>query len=245
MEWSADGIIIGTRKHGETSLIVELMTRERGRHLGLVRGGRSRKMQPFLQPGNSVSVVWRARLDEHLGTYSVEPLALNAARFMDSASAINAIQLIGSHLRLLAERDPHPGLFDATEVMVDHLTDTSIIGPLMVRLELKLLDELGFGLDLTQCAGSGRRDDLAYVSPKSGCAVNRETGAAWADKLLPLPRFLTATSERTCSADELAAAMGMTGYFLNRDVWAARGIEPPASRDSFLRALQKALVTVS
>ncbi|MCR9120837.1 MAG: DNA repair protein RecO [Phyllobacteriaceae bacterium] len=241
MEWRDDGIIIGTRRHGETSLIVELMTRGHGRHLGLVRGGRSRKSQPVLQPGNRVEAVWRARLDEHLGTFAIEPVALHAARLMESACAIAGIQLLGAHLRLLPERDPHGALYEATCVLADHLTEPALAGPLMVRFELRLLEELGFGLTLDRCAGSGATHDLAYVSPKSGQAVNRETGAPWAAKMLPLPSFLTAREGRQCPPGDLDDAFRMTGYFLDRDIWTARGIDPPESRNGFIRAARKAL----
>ncbi|MEL6818286.1 MAG: DNA repair protein RecO [Pseudomonadota bacterium] len=241
MEWSGEGFIIGTRKHGETSLIVELMTRERGRHLGLVRGGRSRKQQPVLQPGNRVEVNWRARLDEHLGTYTAELLESHAARLMETAHGLNGIQLIGGHLRLLPERDPHPALFDALTVLLEHINTPMLSGPLMVRFELQLLEELGFGLNLRECAGSGRTDELVYVSPKSGQAVNRETGAPWADKMLALPSFLTAREGRQCDAQDLGDAFKLTGYFLQRDVWGARGVEVPATRDVFIRGVAKAL----
>lgn len=240
MEWTAQGIIIGTHKHGETSLIVEMMTRERGRHLGLVRGGRSRKMQPLLQPGNRIEATWRARLDEHLGTYTVEPIELNAARLMESACAIAGIQLLGSHLRLLPERDPHIALYDAMEVVMENLYEGEIAGPLMVRFELRLLEELGFGLNLQECAGSGVRDNLIYVSPKSGQAVSAEAGKPWADKMLPLPAFLTKTSERECTADELSDAFLMLSHFYARDIYQPRGVEPPESRSRFLQAAQKA-----
>ncbi|MEM8540351.1 MAG: DNA repair protein RecO [Pseudomonadota bacterium] len=241
MEWRDQGIIIGTRKHGETSLIVELMTAEHGRHLGLVRGGRSRKMQPVLQPGNRVEAVWRARIDEHLGTYAIEPLQMTAARLMESAVGVNGIQLLGSHLRLLPERDPHQELYAALDVLISHLSEPQIVGPLMVKFELRLLDELGFGLNLENCAGNGTRENLIYVSPKSGQAVSAAAGEPWSDKMLPLPRFLTLTADRNCSADDLSDAFFMLSHFYNRDVYHPRGIEQPESRMGFLNAALKAM----
>lgn len=241
MEWREQGIIIGTRKHGETSLIVELMTAEHGRHLGLVRGGRSRKMQPVLQPGNRVDAVWRARIDEHLGTYAIEPLEMTAARLMESAVGVNGIQLLGSHLRLLPERDPHRELYAALDVLIGHLSEPQIAGPLMVKFELRLLEELGFGLNLTNCAGTGTRENLIYISPKSGQAVSAQAGEPWADKMLPLPRFLTLTAERNCTADDLADAFYMLSHFYNRDVYHPRGSQQPQSRVGFLNAALKAM----
>src|SRR5690606_20742292 len=143
---------------GETSVILEVMTRAHGRHLGMVRGGRSRRMQPLLQPGNRVDLVWRARLDEHMGLYQVEPVELHAARLFDSACAVFGLQTIAAHLRLLPERDPHETLFETLALLLEHLDEPASAGELVVRFELLVLDELGFGLDLSQCAATGRRD---------------------------------------------------------------------------------------
>jgi DNA repair protein RecO (recombination protein O) len=161
MEWRDEGIILGTRRHGETSAILEVMTGAHGRHLGLVRGGRGRRMQPLLQPGNRVELHWRARLDEHLGLYQVEPLELNAARLFDSAVAVFGLQTLAAHLRLLPERDPHRTLYETLGLVIGHLEDPVSAAELLIRFELLVLDELGFGLDLSQCAATGSRDDLA------------------------------------------------------------------------------------
>src|SRR5690606_28987549 len=148
MEWRDEGIILGTRRHGETSVILEVMTPAHGRHLGLVRGGRSRRQQPLLQPGNRVELVWRARLDEHLGTFQAEAVELNAARLLDSAHAVFGLQTLAAHLRLLPERDMHAGLYEALVLLIRHLDDAALAGELVARFELMILEELGFGLDL-------------------------------------------------------------------------------------------------
>ncbi|MEO3998638.1 DNA repair protein RecO [Mesorhizobium sp. CAU 1732] len=239
MEWRDEGIILGTRKHGETSVILEVMTRAHGRHLGLVRGGRSRRMQPVLQPGNRVDLIWRARLDEHLGMYQVEALELRAARLFDSACAVYGLQTIASHLRLLPERDPHETLFETLDLLIRHLEDASSAAELVVRFELLILDELGFGLDLSQCAATGRREDLIYVSPKSGRAVSREAGAPWADKMLALPAFLKHGSGIRGDPAAMEDAFRLTAYFFTRHVYEPRGMEPPEARAGFLAALRK------
>lgn len=141
------------------------MTAEHGRHLGLVHGGRSRRMQPVLQPGNRVRVTWRARLDEGLGAFAVEPLASEVSRMIGSGLALYGLGALGALLRLLPERDPHPALYEAAGILVEHLDDPAIAPPLMVRFELAVLTELGFGLDLSACAATGGNDRLAYVSP--------------------------------------------------------------------------------
>ncbi|WP_421723458.1 DNA repair protein RecO [Bauldia sp.] len=229
MQWTDDGIIIGTRRYGETSLIVEVMTAAHGRHLGLVRGGRSRRHKPVLQPGNSVIATWRARLDAHLGTFTIEPTAQRAARLMDSPAGLYAIQVLGGLTRLLPERDPHPQIHDVLAAIIDWLDDPLAGGALVVRFELRMLEELGFGLDLDQCAATGTTDDLAYVSPKSGRAVSRSAAEPWRDKMLPLPAFLLAPGEAP-PADDLIAAFRLTEFFLARHVYEPRGLTPPDER---------------
>ena len=235
MQWTDDGLVLGLRRHGETSVILELMTAEHGRHLGLVHGGRSRRMQPMLQPGNTLRAIWRARLDESLGSYSVEPGQLVAARLMGSALALYGIGHVGALLRLLPERDPHAGLYDAAQVLVAHLDDPAIAPALMVRFEMALLVELGFGLDLSACAATGRKDGLAYVSPKTGRAVSAEAGAPYRDRLLALPAFVH-DRRRVSAPDAEAIRQGfaLTGFFLTQHIWAPRAIMPPEERARFV-----------
>ncbi|EPE99111.1 DNA repair protein RecO [Rhizobium grahamii] len=245
MQWHDRAIILGVKRHGENSVIAEVMTRERGRHLGMVRSGRSRAMQPVLQPGNEVEVTWRARLDEHLGEFRVEPLTLRAARLMETATAVYGVQAMGALLRLLPERDPHPHLFEALEVILDNLHNPADAGELFVRFELAVLNDLGFGLDLTECAATGVRSDLLYVSPKSGRAVSRAAGAPWADKMLLLPPFLNSEQNRAADIDSLNAAFRLTAFFLHRHVYEPRGVEAAAAREGFVQATLKALKAAS
>ncbi|MFL4990986.1 MAG: DNA repair protein RecO, partial [Microvirga sp.] len=155
MQWTDEGVVLGVRKHGETSVILELMTRGHGRHLGLVHGGRSKTLQPVLQPGNTVHVTWRARLDEHLGAYQVEGLDLRAARLMGSSMALYGLATLAHLLRYFPERDPHFPLYETLTVLVDHLDDADLAPALFVRFELAMLTELGFGLALSSCAATG------------------------------------------------------------------------------------------
>ena len=239
MQWIDEGIILGTRRHGETSLIVELMTPGHGRHLGLVRGGRSRKQQPLLQPGNSVTATWRARLDEHLGHYTMEATEQRAARLIEGPAGLYAIQALAALLRLLPERDPHPHLYEALAGVVDHLDDPFIAGAMVVRFELQLLDDLGFGLDLDQCAATGTNDNLAYVSPRTGRAVSLAAGEPYRDKLLPLPAFLHEAGSVSPGATDLAEAFRLTGYFLARHVYEPRNLEPAGARESLMALIAR------
>jgi DNA repair protein RecO (recombination protein O) len=241
MEWRDEGIVIGLRRHGEASAIVEAVTREHGRHMGLVRGGRSSRLSAALQPGNSLGLVWRARLDEHLGAYRVEPLKLRAGRLLPSALALAGLSYLGALLRLLPERDPHAGLFEALETVVDRLDDPALAPALVARFEAQVLSESGYALDLTECTATGAREDLVYVSPKSGRAVSASAGAPWRDKLLPLPAFLRPGAEAPApDAAAVADAFRLTGFFLLRDLFAPRGQPLPDSRRAFLAAAAKA-----
>lgn len=238
MDWHDEGLVIGVRRHGESSVIAELMTRAHGRHMGLVRSGRSRAMQPVLQPGNHVDAHWRARIEEHLGQYVLEPSRLRTAELMASPLALHGVGHVSALLRLLPEREPHANLYDMASLIMDHLQEREIVPALVVRFELAILVELGFGLDLSECAATGARQDLIYVSPKSGRAVSRAVGAPYAERLLPLPDFLT--DERISmqvAREAVCDAFRMTGYFLERDIFLARGLAMPESRSAFIASL--------
>lgn len=236
MQWTAEGLIIGVRRHGETSVILEAMVFDRGRHLGLVRGGRSRKLAATLQPGNSVQLSWRARLDEHLGTYAVELIQARAAGLMTSRLRLYAAQVLFDHLRLLPERDPHDHLL-ALALSALALEDPGELGEALARFELTLLEELGFGLDLASCALTGSTSGLTHVSPKSGRAVSRAAAEPYLPRLLALPPFLAGESVALPGPADLAAAFALTGHFLHMHVWDVRGLPPPATRDAMIGLL--------
>ena len=242
MQWTDEGIVLGVRRHGEANAILELMTREHGRHLGLVRGGAGSRLRPVLQPGNRVNAVWRARLDEHLGNYTVEGIDLRAASFLGTAHAVYGVTHLGALCRLLPERDPHPLVNAALADLLGQITDARRVGPELVRFELNLLGELGFGLDLESCAATGSTAELAYVSPKSGRAVSLKAGAPWRDKLLRLPEFLR-DSDSEPSAGDLADGFAVTGFFLLRYVFEPRGLMLPDAREGLVSALVKAFET--
>ncbi len=236
MEWTDIGIVLGARRHGETSAVVELMTREHGRHLGLVRGGAGARRKPVLQVGNLVSATWRARLDEHLGYYVVEGLDLRAASYLSSAHALYGLNHLAALCRLLPERDPHQPVFDLLEHTIAQLAAPLSAAALVAHFELQLLAELGFGLDLDSCAATGTTAELVYVSPKSGRAVSREAGEPWRDKLLALPAFLSSDMPGVPSPAELRDGFALTGFFLTRHVYEPRGEALPEARHHFIAA---------
>lgn len=240
MEWSDDGTIIGVRHYGENAVILEVLTRLHGRHLGLVRGGRSARVQPVLQPGNAVSLTWRARLDEHLGEYKVELITSHAARLMAAPVALYGLAVISALLRLLPERDPHPALHEGLAVLIEHLDELTLAPALVVRFELAMLAELGFGLDLARCAVTGSPDDLTHVSPKSGKAVGRKVAEPYQDRLLALPRFLSeGQGARQPSAADITAGFALTGFFLRRYVLEPRGLLEPPERARLLELVAR------
>jgi len=244
MQWTDDGIVLGVKRHGETSGILELMTRAHGRHLGLVRGAFASRLKPVLQAGNSVSAAWRARLDEHLGNYAVEAQHLRAAHYFAVPHAIYGVSHLAALMRLLPERDPHPAVYSALETILDRLDDAQASAPMVVRFELQLLAELGFGLDLAQCASTGTTADLVHVSPKSGRAVSRAAGEPWADKLLPLPAFLR-EPDSVAPAKDVANGFALTGFFLQRHVLEPRGLSLSDERAHYIGALTRALPSVA
>ena len=235
MQWTDEGIVLGSKRHGEANAILELMTRAHGRHLGLVRGGAGSRLRPVLQPGNRISSTWRARLDEHLGHYAVEGLDARAASFLSVPHALYGMTHLGALCRLLPERDPHPQIHAALEGVLDALLDPRRAGASVVRFELLLLAELGFGLDLATCAASGAEDDLVYVSPKSGRAVSRQAGEPWKHRLLALPAFLREALDP--SPQDIADGFALTGFFLARHALEPRGLSFADARASFIAAL--------
>jgi DNA repair protein RecO (recombination protein O) len=239
MQWTDEGIVLGVRRHGEANAIVDLMTRAHGRHLGLVRGGAGSRMRPVLQAGNTVNAVWRARLDEHLGSYTIEGMRLRAATFFAASHAVYGVTHLAGLARLLPERDPHPAIHAALDEILDSLGDAGVAAPLVVRFEVKLLSELGFGLDLDICASTGARNDLTYVSPKSGRAVSRAAGEPWADRMLRLPAFIGDPAIRPSGSD-LADGFALTGFFLARHVFEPRGLALSAERAHFIAAIGRA-----
>ncbi|MFZ3034249.1 MAG: DNA repair protein RecO [Parvibaculum sp.] len=236
MDWHDEGVVLSSRSHGESSAIVELLTREHGRHLGLVRGGAGRRQKSVLQAGNAVSAYWRARLNEHLGAYTVELLKPRAGLLMDDAFALTGLSAACAVAGILPEREAHPALFEGFSFLLDTMEDVDIWPAIFVRWELGLLQDLGFGLELGQCAATGARDDLAYVSPRSGGAVSREAGAPYADRLFRLPPFLVSSQAGVDHADDIAEGLRITGHFLERHFYAPLGKHLPDAR---IRLMQR------
>jgi len=237
MQWTDEGIVLSVKSHGETAAVVDLWTRAHGRHLGLVHGGRSRRLRPILQPGNHVDATWKARLADQLGHMSIEMRRAFAAETLDDAAALMALSTITTLTRLLPERDPHPNLYEITLFVLGFLNDATVWPALLVRWELALLEELGFGLDLSQCAATGSNDRLIYVSPKSGRAISASAGEPYRDKLLALPQFLTKQRYGPVTSTDVHLGFALTGHFLEKHVLLPRGETLPQTRARLLAHL--------
>jgi DNA repair protein RecO (recombination protein O) len=238
MHWSDEGVILTARPHGEAGAVLELFTRRHGRHLGFVHGGRSRKLRPILQTGNHVDAEWKARLADQLGHFSVGLRKAFAALAMDEPAALAALTSMAALMRLLPERDPHPNLFEVTLFVLGFLEDAQVWPALVARWELALLEELGFGLDLSRCAATGTTTELAYVSPKSGRAVSAAAGEPFKERLLTLPRFLLGAPAGGVTPEDLRAAFRLTGFFLDARVLRPREETLPEARLRLLAYLK-------
>ncbi|MBL4852782.1 MAG: DNA repair protein RecO [Robiginitomaculum sp.] len=236
MKWQADGYILSVRPHGETSAIVNVLTKDQGRHAGLVRGGRSRRLRPVLQPGNQVNVAWNARLSEHLGTFTVEALDARAAVLMEdrlSLAALNAVCALS--MQALPEREPHPKLYDVFEILLAQLHDKDVWPAIYVRFEIGLLQALGYGLDLSACAATGAEDNLTHVSPRSGRAVCAGAAEPYLDKLLPLPPFLQGKNQ--VGGDDIMDGLALSEYFLKTRVFYSQNKDIPEARARMVEML--------
>lgn len=238
MEWSDCGIILNVRPHGETSAIVDVLTPEQGRHAGLVRGGRSRNLRPVLQPGNEVSLTWRARLADHLGQFTLEPDQLHAGLIMEDRLALAGLTAACAlALNALPEREAHPAVYEGFRVFLHALADRDIWPALYVRWEAGLLSDLGYGLDVSQCAVTGQLDELTHVSPRTGRAVCREEAEPYAAKLLALPSFMT--GQGVIEAGDILTGLALTGYFLERRVLWPVDRPLPEARQRLIAELEK------
>jgi DNA repair protein RecO (recombination protein O) len=215
MEWRDEGVLLSMRPHGESSAIIEVFTKGHGRHAGVVRGGASRRMAPVLQPGAQLEVTWRARLDDHIGTFTVEPQRSRAGVLSDRL-ALAGLTAICALVRVaLPERQPHSDLWAETVTLLDGLDGPGWTSAYL-RWEIRLLEEVGFGLDLDSCAVTGATEGLIYVSPRTGRAVSARGAGEWADRLLPLPPGLTGLAPLSPAA--LRQGLVLTTHFLDREL---------------------------
>ncbi len=239
MEWRDQGILLSARRHGETSAIIEVFTPSQGRHVGVVRGGTSRKIAPILQPGAQLDLSWRARLEDHIGAFTVEPVRSRAAIAMGDRMALAGLNTVTALLSFcLPEREAHMPLYQRTEALLDLLGQHEVWPLAYLQWEMRLLEEMGYGLDLTVCAVTGATEGLVFVSPKTGRAVSREGAGEWAGRMLPLPPVLRGEGEG--SDAEISQGFVTTGYFLTAHLAHDLGGKPlPEARARFVAAFSR------
>ena len=240
MEFEDEAYVLSARAHGENGAIVDLLTAGHGRYAGHVAGGASRRMRPFLQAGSRVLVKWRARTAEHLGSVQLEPVGEGASGLFDDPLALAGLSAAAAVAAgALPEREPHPGAFDAFAALAGAFHHPEVWPAVFVRFEAGLLQELGFGLDLSRCAATGALDDLVYVSPRTGRAVSRAAGEPYRDRLLRLPPFLCAAQNRLQPGD-VGDGLELTGRFLESFVFAPLNRPLPPARVWLIDKLREA-----
>ena len=239
IEWRDEAALLAVRPFGETSVIIEVFSQSHGLHAGVVRGGTSRKLSGVLQPGAQVMVTWKARLDSHLGSFTVEPLRSRSANAMQDRISLAGLNAVCALLvMVLPEREDHPALYTRTVALLDLLGQGEVWPLAYLRWEQALLEEMGFGLDLTRCAVTGTDTALAFISPKTGRAVSRDGAGDWADRLLPLPPVLRGAGE--AGNPEIAQALAVTGYFIEHRLIRSLGDRAvPAARQRLVEAIAR------
>ena len=239
IEWRDQGAVLAARPFGETSANLDVFTEEHGRVAGVVRGGASKKVAATLQPGSQITVAWKARLESHLGSFTIEPIRGRSVAAMSDRLALAGLNAVCALLVMtLPEREPHTAFYDRTMQLLDLLGQNDVWSLAYLRWEQALLEEMGFGMDLSACAVRGVNEDLAFVSPKSGKAVSREAAGEWADRLLPLPPVLAGKGD--ADEAEIVRALGTTGYFIENRLLRSLGDKPPpASRQRLLDAIAR------
>lgn len=239
IEWRDEGALLKVRKHGETSVIIDVFTATHGRATGVVRGGTSRKIAPILQPGAQLDVTWKARLEEHLGAFTVEPIRSRTAVAMSDRVALAGLNAVTALLAFsLPEREEHPSLYAKSIQLLDLLGQGDVWPLAYLQWEMALLNGLGFGLDLATCAVTGTTSDLSYVSPKSGRAVALTAAGEWADRMLPLAPVMI--GEGDADMADIITALSTTGYFLENHLAPSLGDRPiPEARNRLIDQFRK------
>ncbi|UTW56671.1 DNA repair protein RecO [Kordiimonas sp. SCSIO 12610] len=243
MDWQDEGIVLSASKLGESDAVLEVLTPNYGRHRGFVKGGSGKRGRANLQAGNKLALTWRSRIEGNLGRFTVELVHSPLGSLMGDGFRLSALSAIVSVISAsLPEREPHSGVYEVLEILIKLLEDSDdpqYLASGLARLELGILSELGYGLDLSKCAATGSPDDLVYVSPKTGRAVSREAGKPYHDKLLPLPEFMLASQAPVDGNEDVINGLTLTGFFMERHVWGQAKNGQPAARERFLSTVRR------
>jgi len=237
MEWQDNGIVLSLKNYGERSGLLEVLTSSHGRHLGIVRDIRSQFRKGALQPGNTLQLNWRARISEHLGSFTFDVVESRAAKIMNNKLALVGLQTLVAYTKMLPERDSVGNLYKALCIVLDAMSNNDDWLELLIKWEMGFLAELGFGIDISKCVVTSSVDDLMYVSPKSRKAVSKDIGEPYKHKLLKLPSFLI-DNKKSKKTDVINGFL-LTGFFLNKDVYEPLGLKMPNSRDRILKIINE------
>lgn len=243
MKWQDQAIILHSRPYGETSVILDVLTKNYGLYSGLMKGGASKTKKSLLQFGNLVQLKWSARLEEQLGNFSLEVISYYSVNLMCHETLLYAFSILRFHLGLLSERVKHKLLYDLVIILLNYdFKDDDVkayffISELVLRFEFVYLSEVGFGIDTNSCAATGVSEDLCYVSPRSAQAVCRSAGKGWQHKLLPLPSFLLSSDHRLDKVEDILASLKLLTYFLNKNIWQNKNMKAPAERNYFFDSI--------
>ncbi|WND01983.1 DNA repair protein RecO [Temperatibacter marinus] len=242
MDWIDEGIVLNVSKHGENDALLECMTSAHGRHRGFVKSGMSKRQKAILQPGNLLKLSWRSRIEENLGHFRVDPIHSPLGGILSNRATLNCLSAIVSvYGSTLPERETHPELYLALQAYINLLEEEghglAILGAGIVKLEAGILSALGYGLNLEECAATGVKDDLIYVSPKSAQAVSKAAGDPYKAKMLPLPTFLLENPANPITHKETLNGLTLTGYFLDRYIWAVYKKGQPSARERVIHQL--------
>ena len=241
MEWQDNGIVLSLKNYGERSGLLEVLTLEHGRHLGIVRDIRSQYRKGSLQAGNTLQLNWRARISEHLGSFTFDVVESRAAKIMNNKLALVGLQTLVAYTNILPERESVGSLYKALSIVLDSMSSNNDWLELLIKWEMGFLAELGFGIDISKCVVSLETDNLIYVSPKSGKAVSKQIGNPYKDKLLKLPSFLI--DNKKPSKIDVINGFLLTGFFLNKDVYEPLGLKMPNSRDRIVTMVRDSHLT--
>ena len=242
MQLRAEAIVLSVRVHGEHGAIVRALTEEHGLQPGYVRGGRSRALRPVLQPANLILGEWRARTEDQLAALTIELIHSRAPLFREPLPAAALEWATALTAAALPDGQPYPRLHAALDGVLAAIEAAPAArgwAVALVRYELLLLAELGFGLDLERCGVTEGANDLAFVSPKSGRAVSRAAAVGYERRLLALPPFLTEGGE--ANWEDILAGLRLTGHFLERDILIGKGADVLAARGRLVERLKRAV----
>lgn len=240
MQWNDQAIVLSVRRMGERSGIVHLLTLEHGLHAGVDASAFGKTKRGLYEPGNIVDAHWQARLSEHIGMLRCELQSSVAAHLLTHKLALSTLTAATQMIeRTLVERDAQPAIYRQFQSLIATLLHGSESQWLCayVRLECALLEHTGFGLDLEQCAATGKSEELVYVSPKSGRAVSRDAGLPYHERLFTLPEFLKHGENSEAAIDDVRQGLRLCGYFLQERILTPRQKTLPSARARMLEMI--------